>query len=86
MVSILLKNHKLIPFMGLSSNRMHNFSVDGRHSSSIIVFSILPNYLLPVSLLQYNMKVQHTCNVYLYGKKTLILTITNHTLNDRLTT
>jgi hypothetical protein len=48
--------------MGLSSNIMHNFSVDGRRSSPIIVFSILSNHLLPISLLQYNVKVQHTCN------------------------
>jgi hypothetical protein len=31
------------------------------------------------------MQVQHTCNLYLYGKKTLILTTTNDTLNGRLT-
>ena len=72
--------------MRLSSNRMHNFSVDGSRSSPIVVFSILRNHLLPVCLLQYNMKVQHTCNLYLYDKKTLILTTTNHTLNGRLTT
>jgi hypothetical protein len=72
--------------MCLASNRMHNFSVDGRRSSPIVVFSILPNHLMSVCLLQYNMKVQHTCNLYLYGKKTLIKTTTNHTLNGRLTT
>jgi hypothetical protein len=59
----LKKFHELILSMGHSSNRMHNFSVDGRRSSPIIVFSILPNHLLPVTLLQYNMKVQHTYNV-----------------------
>jgi hypothetical protein len=63
-VPILLKKiHKLIPSMRLSSNRMHNFSVDGRRSSPIVVFSILANHLLPICLLRYNMKVQHTCNL-----------------------
>jgi hypothetical protein len=61
--SLIEKIHKFILSMGLSSIRMHNFNVDDRRSSPIIVFSILPNHLLPVSLLQYNMKVLHTCNV-----------------------
>jgi hypothetical protein len=55
--------HKFILSMGLSSNRMHNFSVNGRRSLLIIVFTILPNHLLTVNLMQYNMKDQHTCNV-----------------------
>jgi hypothetical protein len=47
-VSILLKKfHKFIPSMDLSSNRMHNFSVDGRRSLPIIVFSILPTISCP---------------------------------------
>jgi hypothetical protein len=63
-ISILLKKiHKFISSIGLSSNRTHNFSVAGRRSSPIIVFSVIPNHLMPVNLLQYNMKVQHTCNI-----------------------
>jgi hypothetical protein len=54
--------YKFISSMGLSSNRMHNFNIDGRRSSLIMFFTRLPNHLLLVSVLQYNMKVHQRCN------------------------